>query len=148
MNKRSQNKNADYMTVLKAPKPCYKHVYIGGDGQVVKDGASHITQATATTHYVPDVASVYQLMQKLSEQPNGALVNGYVDGTEGGKPYEIRSVAYIEKKTDQKYTNGWVEVRGEKVIARTKNNFLPSSWRQIDRDRANGLPEELNPDTE
>ena len=139
----------DYITVVKTAKPCNKYVSIAKDGKTKKDGASSITEATAFTRHVPDLASMYQVMMDLSEQPNCALINGFIAGTEDGKPYQIKSSKQIEGLTGEAYRGDWVRVGdNERIIGRLKVNFEPSSWWQIDRDRADGLPDNLDPSTE
>jgi hypothetical protein len=78
------------MTIVKAEKPCNKYVHINRKtGEVIKDGASNITQATAKTYHVPTLEAMHTLMITLSEQPKCALINGFVRGTEDGTPYQI-----------------------------------------------------------
>ena len=138
----------DYITIVKTDEPCNKYVSITKSGEVKKDGSSNITQATATTRHVPDVDSMYALMMELSGEPNCALINGFVAGTEDGTPYQIKSSKQISLATGVKYKDDWVKIKGEKTIGRLKANFQPSSWFQIDRDRAKGLPKKLDPTTE
>jgi len=133
----------DYITVLLANKPCNKTVSLQ-DGKILKQAGAPITLANAKTIHVPEVDTMAQLLREISERPNAAIIGGYIAGTEDGKQFQILSSSQL----GDGYNGGWRTINGVQSIGRLRKNFSPSSWWQIDRDRAVGLPVHLNPDTE
>ena len=134
--------NHDYLTVLVVGRPANKQVEVI-DGKPVKKAGKPIIGGKAYTRHVPDVKSMEALLHKLADMENAVLIQGYVDGTENGEPYYILSKSRIEKATGETYESGFVEIEGKRYIARSKVNFIPSSWWQLDRDFAPGIPQKL-----
>lgn len=130
----------DYVTVLRADKPINKRVHIH-NGEIVKTPGAPIAEAKATTCHVPDADAMAALLTKISEDPNSVLVQGYHPDTLHGEPFTVMSYERL-RKIQPDYESGWVHRNGP-CIARLKRNFQPSSWWQIDRDYADGIPERL-----
>jgi len=130
----------DYVTVLRAPRPINKRVHIDA-GQVVKTAGAPIVEAEAITRHVPDANAMAALLAEISEDPNAVLVQGYQPDMVSGEPYTVMSYDKL-RKIQPSYESGWV-YRDRPCIARLKKNFQPSSWWQLDRDYADGIPEHL-----
>lgn len=136
----------DYMTLLVTTEPCNKEVRFWRD-ELRKTAPFPIYDAEAFTVHVPDVEVMRELQLTVAGQSNAVLVAGFVpDAPADG--FRVMSKKAIEEKTEEPYEGGWVDIDGERVISRTKDNFVASSWWQIDRDRASGLPDALDPDTD
>jgi hypothetical protein len=134
--------NHDYLTVLKVGRPANKQVEVI-DGKPVKKASQPIEVGKAYTRHVPDVIAMEALLREIADSENKVLIQGFVKGTEDGKPFLIASKKLIERHTRKPYESGWVEIKGQKYIARSKVNFTPSSWQQLDRDYASGIPQNL-----
>ena len=134
--------NHDYLTVLVVDRPANKHVEVI-DGKPIKKAGKPIIGGKAYTRHVPDVVAMEALLHEIAESENKVLVQGFVKGTEDGKPFLILSKKLIVKHTGKIYESGWVKIKGKQYIARLKANFTPSSWLQLDRDYADGIPQNL-----
>ena len=134
--------NHDYLTVLKVGRPANKQVEVI-DGKPAKKASQPIEVGKAYTRHVPDVKAMEALLSEIADSANKVLIQGYVKGTENGKPFLIASKKIIERHTRKPYESGWAEIKGQKYIARSKKNFTPSSWQQLDRDFAPGIPNNL-----
>ena len=96
---------------------------------------------------MPDVNAMYELQLELAEQPNAVLISGYIPNAPEGW-FRLLSLGKMKELIGGDYKEGFVNIDDKPTTCRLKVNFRPSSWWQIDRDRARGLPEHLNPDTE
>jgi hypothetical protein len=136
----------DYMTLLFTTAPSNKEVRFLR-GELRKTAPFPIYDAKAYAIHVPDVEAMRELLLTVAAASNAVLIAGFVPDAETDN-FRVMSKKAIEEKTKKPYEGGWVDIDGEQVIARTKDNFVASSWWQIDRDRASGLPDALDPDTD
>jgi len=131
----------NYLTIVTTNKPCNKQVRLE-NGEPVKSHKGVIFDGQCETVHVPDVDAMAELLKRISGDPRAALINGYAEGPTN---YRLLSRKAIEKAIGEPYRDGWHDIDGVPTIARTKNNFKPSAWWQLDRDVVNGMPAELNP---
>ena len=116
-----------------------------------KERGTLITQAWAHTVHVPDITAMAALLKQIGNDSKAVICLGYIPGTEPapgetqGNPYRMASKAWIAErsKTAQADINGWHDINGERVIARLKENMLPSSWAYFDVDKTAGMPDRL-----
>ena len=134
--------NHDYLTVLLVGRPANKQVEIIDD-KPVKRASPPIVVGKAYTRHVPDVIAMEALLSEIADSESKVLIQGYVEGTENGNPFWIASKSVISRHTNKPYESGWAEIKGQKYISRSKQNFVPSSWQQLDRDYAPGIPKAL-----
>jgi hypothetical protein len=103
----------DYLTVLKVGRPANKQVEVI-DGEPVKKASQPIEVGKASTKHVPDVIAMETLLTEIADSESKVLIQGFVKGTEDGKPFYIASKKLIERHTKKTYESGWVEIRGQK----------------------------------
>ena len=146
--------DCDYLTVLGTAGPANKRV-IRSHGGIEKHAGQPIGQAGAVTIHVPDADAMASLLgHGIGNSTTLILVNGFVPGTEPaegeffGEAFQVMSRGEISKATgiakyDDEALDGWHDIEGVRTIARTKDNFLPTSWFLWDRDLGAGIPAEL-----
>ncbi len=135
--------NNDFITVAQTNQPANKLVWIGQDGDVQKRIASAPWAAALITVPVPDQESMLEVLQTISADPCMFLINGFVKDSVAGETFQMLSRKKLEELTGQQYDGVPIDHDDETYVARTKATFTPSSWWQLDRDQADGQPEEL-----
>ena len=151
----------DYITILSMEVPTGKLYQVDAQGNIKKTPAANNASGYAYTRYCPDMETFIQINREVSNNPNMAIVLGYIQGTEveggSGEPYRLISTKKFEalaleqgKKVD-KFNSEMLQVVQDdgssiKVATRTKRMFHASSVMLWDKDAVDGMPVELKPD--
>lgn len=147
----------DFVTVLRLAGRANKMVTRDENGELEKHPGPPISEASASTVYVPDADAMRALLTDISNDPNAVIIpSGYFPGTAPesmeplaeGTEFCIASKSVIAdhlgvNKDDTDKLLGWHEIDGQRHIARLKVNMQPSSWVLLDRDEAKGMPDHL-----
>jgi hypothetical protein len=157
MTKTNNNKNADFVTVLKLSSRANKLIQRDKSGKLSKQAGPPITNAIGRTIYVPDCKAMASLISEVADDPNATIIpGGYFPGTlpigdirlAGGDDFYISSKKFIANSLgveiyDTEKLIGWHEINGQRHIARIKANMLPTTWMLFDRDDVKGMPDKL-----
>jgi hypothetical protein len=149
--------SADFVTVLRLDGRANKLIQRDSSGKLSKLPGPPITNAVASTSYVPDCDAMAELLRGVADNPNAVIIpSGCFPRTlpeklvplAEGPEFCVSSRKYIRERlgrnqddTDQLL--GWHEIDGQRHIARLKANMLPSSWMLFDRDEVKGMPDKL-----
>ena len=148
---------SDFITLLRLPGRANKLIRRGKSGELTKEAGLAIISAVAHTVYVPDCATMADLLRTVAEDSTTVIIpGGYFPGTvptddkplSTGPEFHISSKVSLAThlgvdKDDTDKLIGWHEIDGQRHIARLKANILPSSWMLFDRDEVKGMPDEL-----
>ncbi|EKZ97626.1 hypothetical protein D769_19253 [Cupriavidus sp. HMR-1] len=137
----------EVVTVIRAERPTNKRFLRGSDGSIEKAPTLLAAEFRAAMHYVPDAATMADLLTKVSEDPCAAIINSGFLGVELGEPFTILAESDIERRFGVKgrdETQGIHRLQdGTKVLGRLKENCVPSAWILLDRDTDEHTPPEL-----
>lgn len=131
----------NYLTLIRGKSPINKRVTIS-NGKPLKTAKAAIYEAEATTVAVSDALEMKSLQEFISKDTHLALISGFAKGTKPGDKYRITTEAAI-KAINPRYRRGFVDTDKGPVITRTKANFRPSTWANLDRDFDAECPERL-----
>lgn len=128
----------DVVTVVRDKRrPLGKRFDLKAGGTVDKQATVTIGRGTAVMHHVPTAEKLAELLHKVGNDPNAALIlDGFVD-IEIGEEFEIWSDDQLREHLGVKDRAGVVGVHiidGRKIVARLKENIVPGSWCLADRD--------------
>jgi hypothetical protein len=149
--------SADFVTGLRLEDRANKLIRRDKSGELSKEAGPAIIAAVANTVYVPDCATLADLLKTVADDPTSVIIpGGYFPGTSPdddqplsvGPEFQISSKAVLAAnlgvhKDDTDKLIGWHEIDGQRHIARLKAKMLPSSWMLFDRDEVDGMPDEL-----
>jgi|GEM_PF-1616188 len=144
-------KTRDYITIIKMDQRTGKE-YAVKDGNLIKSPAPFCGYGWGETVHVSNVNSFSKILKSVSEDTNSAIILGYIQGTECGKPYRLvpkdrfLELARKNKKRPGNIIKKTFEVDGVTYAARVKTLYSHSSWFGFDRDLVDGMPDLLKPD--
>jgi len=148
---------SDFITLLRLSGRANKLIRRDKSGNLTKEAGPAITAAVACTVYVPDCATLAELLKTVADDHTSVLIpGGYFPGTAPdddtplsvGPEFHISSKASLAAhlgidKDDTDQLIGWHENDGQRHIARLKANMLPSRWMLFDRDEVRGMSDKL-----
>lgn len=148
---------SDFITLLRMSGRANKLIRRDKFGKLSKEPGPAITAAVANTVYVPDCATLAELLKTVADDHTSVLIpGGYFPGTAPdddtplsvGPEFHISSKAVLAahlgiEKDDPDKLLGWHEIDGQRHIARLKANMLPSRWMLFDRDEVRGMSDKL-----
>ncbi len=142
-----------FVTVVTANRPRNKSYELveGFDAddspQIVKNTPHYGGVQNAETVSVKNLADFGKLLDKVGNEPNQFIINGYCNGTEAGQKFNILSRSAIANKQNIKEDKVKGLYHGKKskgdYCARLKNTFKPSNIVLFDRDEVEGMPSDL-----
>jgi len=147
-NGESGSLNIATVTVLKTTDPCNKKICLNeATGDPEKIPLAHISYAEATTHEVPDTASLRSFLETVSEQPDRAVTLCSFKGIPPGEPFTVLSTKKMRERlklpANSATPDTAVEFDGKYYTTREKKNCTPSSWTYFDYDKVQGMPKKL-----
>lgn len=142
----------DVLTVIRDPnKPLGKQFsYDSTTGKVVKESAVTVSYGIAVQHHVPDVASLRNVLQEVSDDSHAAIINAGFPLIPIGTEFLILSERKFSEHGIDRYDTGqtWpvdLEFNGQNypALGRFKEHTAATSWILLDRDIDAHTPEQF-----
>ncbi len=150
-SKPSPAASSDIIIVVRDPRNTLgKKFAIKPDGKTSKQASVNVSFGTAIQHRVDTPEDLAKLLQGVGENPNAAIINSCFPDIPVGEEFIILSAREIETrlgipKNDRDKQKGVHEITHDgktyKAVGRFKENVLPSSWQNFDRDIDKHTPE-------
>lgn len=149
-NQPSQTITSDVITVIRDPNnPLGKrYSYDKATGTVIKDSAVSVSCGIAVQHHVPDVETLRDVLQAVSDDSHAAIINAGFPWVEIGKEFlvlsELRfSAIGVDRSSPEQTWPVELEFNGTNypALGRFKEHTTATSWVLLDRDIDAHTPE-------
>lgn len=115
------------ISIVRASRPVGKHIKSDG----TKVSSANVPEWTGEVRHVGTAHAMAEALREVGSDPCAAIILGAPHGKEGGDRFTLATVKAVDEGTAP-----------AGAIARTKDNFEPSSWILLDRDIGEQTPAE------